>query len=322
MLLPEYRLDLTLQALRAILPLKHPADAAARAGITATWPAIVSDDIPTSSLRQGERAAVSCGPVTIPLRLFNTLTRDVADFAPTSPPRGGMDSCGPTVYSDQHIGNMRAYVFADTLKRTLTWQGFEVRHVINITDVGHLTSDADEGDDKVEAAARREHRSAWEITERYTGDFKADLGRLRIIEPSIWCKATDHVPQMIRFAAALDAAGCEDIVLLPLYPQYSKTTTGSSLNEWQRRFPGDGRPVSLIPEFYRDELYLDAVIEKVNAALQRFDDPNGVELVFSAHSVPVAVIAAGERIVGDAAHVAHPDPETAAHCQTTISNRR
>jgi len=102
---------------------------------------------------------------------------------------------------------MRAYVFADTLKRVLIWKGWRVRHVINITDVGHLTSDADEGDDKLEVAARREHKNAWEIAKRYTREFKADLGRLRIIEPDVWCKATEHVPQMIRFAERLEAHG-------------------------------------------------------------------------------------------------------------------
>jgi len=143
----------------------------------------------------------------VPLRLFNTLTREVADFAPARRPDVGMYSCGPTVYADQHIGNMRAYIFADTLKRALTWKGFRVRHVINITDVGHLTSDADVGDDKLELAARREHRSAWAIAQRYTMDFKADIARLRIIEPDIWCKATDHIAQMIRFAEVLDDSG-------------------------------------------------------------------------------------------------------------------
>ncbi len=118
-----------------------------------------------------------------------------------------MYTCGPTVYADQHIGNMRAYVFADTLKRVLTWAGYRVRHVINITDVGHLTSDADEGDDKLELAARRERRTAWEIAADYTRDFKADLERLRVIEPDVWCKATDHIEHMIRFARALEAGG-------------------------------------------------------------------------------------------------------------------
>ena len=141
------------------------------------------------------------------LRLFNTLTRQVADFAAASPPQVGMYTCGPTVYADQHIGNMRTYVFADTLKRVLTWKGYRVRHVINITDVGHLTSDADEGDDKLELAARRERQDAWKIAERYTRDFKTDLERLRITEPEVWCKATDHIQQMIKFAEVLDAGG-------------------------------------------------------------------------------------------------------------------
>src|SRR6266568_599200 len=136
----------------------------------------------------------------------NAATVRTTCAAATSSGRAAV-SCGPTVYADQHIGNMRAYVFADTLKRALTWKGFCVRHVINITDVGHLTSDADVGDDKLELAARREHRSAWEIAERYTRDFKADIARLRIIEPDIWCKATDHIPQMIRFAESLDDHG-------------------------------------------------------------------------------------------------------------------
>ncbi len=152
------------------------------------------------------------------MRLFNTLTREVADFTPARPGEVGMYSCGPTVYADQHIGNMRAYVFADTLKRALTWKGLAVRHVINITDVGHLTSDADEGDDKLELAARREHRDAWEIAERYTREFKADLGRLRVIEPEVWCKATDHIPQMLAFAAALHERGwCYQLPSGPLF---------------------------------------------------------------------------------------------------------
>jgi cysteinyl-tRNA synthetase len=141
------------------------------------------------------------------LRLHNTMTRVVADFEPAQPGQVGLYSCGPTVYADQHIGNMRAYVFADTLKRALLWKGFEVRHVINITDVGHLTSDADEGDDKLELAARRERLTAWEIAARYTAEFQADLERLRVIEPSVWCKATDHIEHMIRFATALDDRG-------------------------------------------------------------------------------------------------------------------
>jgi cysteinyl-tRNA synthetase len=135
------------------------------------------------------------------------MTREVGEFVPLNPGQVGMYSCGPTVYADQHIGNMRAYVFADTLKRALIWKGFEVRHVINITDVGHLTSDADEGDDKLELAARRQRLTAWEIAARYTAEFKTDLRRLRVIEPDVWCKATDHIEHMVRFATDLDERG-------------------------------------------------------------------------------------------------------------------
>jgi cysteinyl-tRNA synthetase len=142
-----------------------------------------------------------------PLRLFNTLTREIAEFTPAPAGQVGLYSCGPTVYADQHIGNMRVYVFADTLKRALRSKGLAVRHVINITDVGHLTSDADSGDDKLEVAARREHRSAWEIAAGYTAAFKTDLRRLRVIEPDVWCKATDHIQHMIGFATALDDRG-------------------------------------------------------------------------------------------------------------------
>jgi cysteinyl-tRNA synthetase len=141
------------------------------------------------------------------LRLFNTLTREIADFVPRDPPRVGMYSCGPTVYAYQHIGNMRAYVFADTLRRTLEWKGFDVRHVINITDVGHLTSDADEGDDKMALAAEREKRNIWEVADHYTQAFWEDIKALRIEEPALWSKATEHIPQMIRFAEGLVVKG-------------------------------------------------------------------------------------------------------------------
>jgi cysteinyl-tRNA synthetase len=142
-----------------------------------------------------------------PLELFNTLGRRLEPFVPREPGKVSLYSCGPTVYSYQHIGNMRAYVFADTLTRTLRWKGYDVRHVINITDVGHLTSDEDEGEDKMEAGARREGRTIWEIAEHYTAAFMADLERLRVVPPSLWAKATDHVTQMVAFAEVLDERG-------------------------------------------------------------------------------------------------------------------
>ena len=110
-----------------------------------------------------------------PLRLFNSLTRQLEEFQPVHPGEARVYSCGPTVYNYQHIGNMRAYVFADTLGRTLQWKGYKLTHVVNITDVGHLTSDADEGEDKVQAQAKREGKDPFEISRRYADQFLADM---------------------------------------------------------------------------------------------------------------------------------------------------
>jgi cysteinyl-tRNA synthetase len=142
-----------------------------------------------------------------PLELFNTLGRRLEPFVPREPGKVSMYSCGPTVYYYAHLGNMRAYVFADTLKRVLRWKGYDVRHVVNITDVGHLTSDEDEGEDKMEAGARREGRTIWEIAEHYTAAFMEDLASLRVLPPTMWSKATDHIPQMVAFAQALEHRG-------------------------------------------------------------------------------------------------------------------
>jgi cysteinyl-tRNA synthetase len=142
-----------------------------------------------------------------PLELFNTLGRRLEPFVPREPGTVSLYSCGPTVYAYQHIGNMRAYVFADTLRRVLRWKGYDVRHVVNITDVGHLTSDEDEGEDKMETGARREGRTIWEIAEHYTAAFMEDLERLRVLPPTLWTKATDHVTQMVDFAKVLEERG-------------------------------------------------------------------------------------------------------------------
>ena len=163
-------------------------------------------------------------------------------FEPRSPPDVRMYSCGPTVYADQHIGNMRAYVFADTLKRTLRWKGYRVRHVINITDVGHLTSDADEGDDKLELAARREHRSIWEIAEHYTRGFQEDLARLRIGEPDVCGRRRPTTSaQMIAFAEALDRAGWCYALPSGLYFDTSQRRRLRQARPPRRRWPARGR---------------------------------------------------------------------------------
>lgn len=145
------------------------------------------------------------------LRLFNSLTRAVEPFAPLDPAMVRVYSCGPTVYNYAHLGNLRAYVFTDTLRRTLLWKGYDVTHIINITDVGHLTSDADAGDDKMEAAARAQAKSIWDIAAHYTQAFKSNIAALNIIEPTQWTVATDYVPQMIAFAEKIAATHCYEL---------------------------------------------------------------------------------------------------------------
>ncbi|EZP71781.1 Cysteine--tRNA ligase [Sphingomonas paucimobilis] len=146
-----------------------------------------------------------------PLRLFNSLTRTVEPFTPIDPGHARVYSCGPTVYNYAHLGNLRAYVFTDTLRRTLLWKGLDVTHIINITDVGHLTSDADAGDDKMEAAARAQAKSIWDIAAHYTDAFKRNIADLNILPPSEWTVATDYVPQMIEFAKKIAPAHCYEL---------------------------------------------------------------------------------------------------------------
>ena len=142
------------------------------------------------------------------LRLYDTLTRAKEPLrAARCRPTVRIYSCGPTVYSRQHLGNLRTYLFADLLKRTLRFLGFGVRHVINITDVGHLQSDADTGEDKMEKAAREQKLSAYEIAEQWTRVFRDDLAKLHFREPDLWCKATDHIPEQIEMIRALEAKG-------------------------------------------------------------------------------------------------------------------
>jgi cysteinyl-tRNA synthetase len=141
------------------------------------------------------------------LRLFDTYTRTVRDFAPLTPPEVRLYTCGPTVYDYAHIGNLRTYIFEDILRRVLEFNGYPVKHVMNITDVGHLTSDADTGEDKMEKGSRRTGMTAWQIAALYTEAFKEDIKRLNIQEPTIWCKATDHIPQQIEFIRCIEANG-------------------------------------------------------------------------------------------------------------------
>lgn len=131
--------------------------------------------------------------------LYNTLTKQKEEFKPIDKKIVKMYSCGPTVYNYAHIGNFRTYIFMDTLRRVLKYNGYDLKHVMNITDVGHLESDADEGEDKMEKAARKENKNPYEIAKFYTEKFLRDMEKLNIDKPEIITKATENISQMIEY---------------------------------------------------------------------------------------------------------------------------
>ncbi|WP_133364903.1 cysteine--tRNA ligase [Qipengyuania sediminis] len=197
-----------------------------------------------------------------PLRLYNSLTRRLETFTPIHPGAARVYSCGPTVYNYPHIGNMRAYVFADVLGRALRSKGYELTHVINITDVGHLTDDGDAGEDKLEKAAVG--GSARDIARHYTEAYWADFRALNCREPAHWTVATAYVPQMIEFAKRIAEKHCYelpsglyfDTSTVPDYGRLARAATGEGESRidpvdgkrnaadfaiWRRTPPGETR---------------------------------------------------------------------------------
>lgn len=140
----------------------------------------------------------------MPLTFYNTLTRKRETFKPLKKDQVGLYTCGPTVYHYAHIGNLRSYIFEDILKRVLLFNHFKVNHLMNITDVGHLTSDSDEGEDKMLKGAKREKKTVKQVAAFYTKTFKDDIEKLHIIEPDVWCKATDHIKEQIEMIKTLE----------------------------------------------------------------------------------------------------------------------
>lgn len=137
------------------------------------------------------------------LKLYNSLTKKVEDFEPISPPKVGLYTCGPTVYDFDHIGHGRKYTYDDVLRRALTFNGFEVTHVQNITDVGHLVSDSDEGEDKLEKGSRKHGKTALEVADFFTKAHFEAMDKLNILRPSISCRATEHISEQIEMVAKL-----------------------------------------------------------------------------------------------------------------------
>jgi cysteinyl-tRNA synthetase len=141
------------------------------------------------------------------LKLHNTLTKKTEDFSPLTPERVTLYTCGPTVYDYLTVGNWVPYIYWDTLVRVLQADGYSVERVMNITDVGHLTSDEDEGEDKLEKGARREGKTAWEIAGFYADDFLAGMKKLGLITPQHVVRATEFIPQQLSLVRTLKEKG-------------------------------------------------------------------------------------------------------------------
>ncbi|MDP3740889.1 MAG: cysteine--tRNA ligase [bacterium] len=198
------------------------------------------------------------------LKFFNTLTREKQEFVPIHKDKVRMYTCGPTVYDRAHIGNMRAFIFADVLKRALLYNKFEVKHVMNITDVGHLTGDRDMGEDKLAKAAHVQRKTAWEIASFYTDAFLQDIRELNILTPDKLPKATDHIKDMISLIEQLEKKGFTYQTSDGIYFDTSK-------------FPGYGRLAKLDIEGLKGGARVEINKEKKNLtdfALWKFSPPD------------------------------------------------
>lgn len=141
------------------------------------------------------------------IKIYNTLSRKLETFSPFNPAEVKIYTCGPTVYSQPHIGNFAAYIYWDLLVRTLCSNGYGVKRVLNLTDVGHLTSDADDGEDKLEKGARESNRTVWEVADYYINQFQQDFSALNLLEPTITARATDYITEDIDIVNILTAKG-------------------------------------------------------------------------------------------------------------------
>ncbi len=182
------------------------------------------------------------------MELYNTLSRKKEEFKPIKDGEVGMYACGPTVYGLPHLGNLRTYVFEDILKRVLTYNGYRVNHVMNITDVGHLTGDRDMGEDKVENESKKAGKTAWEIADYYTEEFKKDLIRLNILFPDIFCKATDNIKEQIEMVETLEQKGYTYKTSDGIYFDTSKVADYNKLSHLKLEDLKEGARVESNPE--------------------------------------------------------------------------
>lgn len=198
------------------------------------------------------------------LRLFNTLSRTKEDFIPLKPGMVSMYCCGPTVYNYQHIGNFRTFIYEDILLRVLLYNGYMVKFIMNITDVGHLVSDSDEGEDKMEKSAKLLGKSIVEIADYYTGVFKKDSELLNVISPEVYCKATEYIQEQIDLIVCLENKGFTYLTSDGVYFDTSK-------------FPGYGKLARLDIEGLKEGARIEFSAEKKNItdfALWKFSPEN------------------------------------------------
>ncbi|HUC89031.1 MAG TPA: cysteine--tRNA ligase [Candidatus Paceibacterota bacterium] len=182
------------------------------------------------------------------LEIYNTLSRKKEIFKPIHGNNVGFYTCGPTVYNYAHIGNLRTYIFEDIFKRVLIFNGYKVKHVMNITDVGHLTGDRDMGEDKIEKEAKKENKTVWEIASFYTKTFKEDLKNINIIFPDIVCKATDNIKEQIKMIKVLEKKGFAYKITDGIYFDTSKVSDYTKLSHQNLEALKEGARVEINKE--------------------------------------------------------------------------
>ena len=205
---------------------------------------------------------------------YNTLTKKKELFSPIETGKVGIYSCGPTVYKDATIGNIRTNLFQDTLRRVLRYNGYEIKHVMNITDVEHLVSDGDEGEDKLLKSAREEHKTPLEIAEHYTKLFFRDLERLNIETPEIICKATDHIKEMLEMVQKIMEKGYAYETSTAIYFDVSKLDEYGILSGINLREQKAGARVDVDPE-KRNPYDFALWIKAPENHLMKWDSPWG-----------------------------------------------
>ena len=209
------------------------------------------------------------------LKLYNTLTRKKEVFTPLGK-QVGIYSCGPTVYWYQHIGNLRSYIFSDVLKRILLYDGFKVKQVVNVTDVGHLTSDADSGEDKVEKAARKEGKTAKEISRFYLKVFQEDLKKLNVLDADVWPKASEHIKEQISLIEKLEKKGYTYETADGIYFDTSKFKNYGKLAKLKVEGLKAGKRVGMKDKKNKTDFALWKFSEKPGERQQEWKSPWGV----------------------------------------------